>query len=488
MTPRTWTDYFDQDQLRAHQEWARQRAGSGRLVLEARDFRGAELAAAELTGVRLVRCDLTNARLVGAALTEAECIECRFGRANLREAYLNCATLEKCDFSFADLTEAEVSAATITGGTWGEAVLLKSNLAKAALSGTDLHDAHLEEANLTKASIFDACLRGAFLDRALVTFAHLQRVDLRNASIERMELTGTNLTECALHGARGTPSASGTVVLASIDLSPEYDASVVVGELPRADRLHRRRSQGAQGHLAPRRPHPRRRPLGAGEGRPADRLLHRRGGSSGSRGRGAEAGAGGRMSPGKENDVHRLLDIVVEEVSLVDRAANKRRFLVVKRSDPELACPAPAHAAGRRDDRAPEPHAARPAGAHPAGADLRHRRCGRRRFNCVKAIPDALGPPPDPTVLAAALPALSAKVAKLLRLVPQLSLPLLVVGLIDLLIDALGKAKRELQHLQAQMTQLAGVLDRARDLDDPGLLAIAVGAQANVNQEAANVG
>lgn len=30
--------------------------------------------------------------------------------------------------------------------------------------------------------------------------------------------------------------------------------------------------------------------------------------------------------------VHRLRDIVVEEVSLVDRAANKRRFLLVKRS------------------------------------------------------------------------------------------------------------------------------------------------------------
>ena len=30
--------------------------------------------------------------------------------------------------------------------------------------------------------------------------------------------------------------------------------------------------------------------------------------------------------------MHRLRDILVEEVSLVDRAANKRRFLVVKRS------------------------------------------------------------------------------------------------------------------------------------------------------------
>lgn len=34
-----------------------------------------------------------------------------------------------------------------------------------------------------------------------------------------------------------------------------------------------------------------------------------------------------------KDDVHRLRDILVEEVSLVDRAANKRRFLVVKRSD-----------------------------------------------------------------------------------------------------------------------------------------------------------
>ena len=35
-----------------------------------------------------------------------------------------------------------------------------------------------------------------------------------------------------------------------------------------------------------------------------------------------------------EAGVHRLLDIVVEEVSLVDRAANKHRFLIVKRSEP----------------------------------------------------------------------------------------------------------------------------------------------------------
>ena len=35
----------------------------------------------------------------------------------------------------------------------------------------------------------------------------------------------------------------------------------------------------------------------------------------------------------KADGVHRLVDMVVEEVSLVDRAANKHRFLIVKRDD-----------------------------------------------------------------------------------------------------------------------------------------------------------
>jgi len=39
--------------------------------------------------------------------------------------------------------------------------------------------------------------------------------------------------------------------------------------------------------------------------------------------------------------VSRLIDIQVEEVSLVDRAANQRRFLIVKRSEPDMAEPTP---------------------------------------------------------------------------------------------------------------------------------------------------
>jgi len=109
-------------------------------------------------------------------------------------------------------------------------------------------------------------------------------------------------------------------------------------------------------------------------------------------------------------------------------------------------------------------------------------------FNCIKAIPDALGPPPDPTVLAACLPELAKKISELLKLLPQLSLPYLVRQIIDLVIDTLRKARDALVHLQLQMQQILRAIDRATDLDDAGLMAITVCAQANVAQEAANVG
>jgi hypothetical protein len=109
-------------------------------------------------------------------------------------------------------------------------------------------------------------------------------------------------------------------------------------------------------------------------------------------------------------------------------------------------------------------------------------------FNCVKAIPDALGPPPDPTILAACIPELGEKVSKLLRLLPPLSLPLTVIGLIDLVIDALEQARRQLVQLQQQVLQILNAIDRATELEDAGLMAITTCARTNVAQEAANVG
>lgn len=109
-------------------------------------------------------------------------------------------------------------------------------------------------------------------------------------------------------------------------------------------------------------------------------------------------------------------------------------------------------------------------------------------FECIKAIPQTIGPPPDPTALATAIPELAQKVGKLLGLIPQLSLPLTVVGLIDLILDTLRKTRDQLEHLQKRLESVSAATSLAIELGDPGLLDIALCAEANVAQEAANIG
>lgn len=72
-----------------------------------------------------------------------------------------------------------------------------------------------------------------------------------------------------------------------------------------------------------------------------------------------------------EQDVNRLLDIVVEEVSLVDRAANKQRFLIVKRSNEmdETTTESTAEETQVSEDSATSEGSGKAKGAGPEGAD-----------------------------------------------------------------------------------------------------------------------
>jgi hypothetical protein len=114
--------------------------------------------------------------------------------------------------------------------------------------------------------------------------------------------------------------------------------------------------------------------------------------------------------------------------------------------------------------------------------------CIAALYACSKAVVDALGPPPDPTKLAACVPELAEKVSKLLGLVPVLSLPLLILGLVDLLIAVLSDARAQLTHLQAELEQAARIIERARELNDPNLEKIWGCVRESVDQEAANLG
>src|ERR1700728_1039406 len=55
-------------------------------------------------------------------------------------------------------------------------------------------------------------------------------------------------------------------------------------------------------------------------------------------------------------------------------------------------------------------------------------------FNCLQAIPHCFGPPPDPSQLVSCLPDLAQKIMKVVEMIPQVSLPITIAHLVDLVI------------------------------------------------------
>ncbi|WP_428263679.1 hypothetical protein [Haliangium sp.] len=102
---------------------------------------------------------------------------------------------------------------------------------------------------------------------------------------------------------------------------------------------------------------------------------------------------------------------------------------------------------------------------------------------CMEAVPDALGPPPDPGKMAGALSDLVPKVAKLADLVPQLAAPRLVLGMIDTLIDYLEGVRDQIEAIVLQVERTAKALDRANELGDASLADIATCSQANTQAQ-----
>ena len=111
-------------------------------------------------------------------------------------------------------------------------------------------------------------------------------------------------------------------------------------------------------------------------------------------------------------------------------------------------------------------------------------------FEAIKKLPTVvlklIGPPPDPNAINEILPL--RQIAKLAKLMPQLAVPLMLVGILDLLINTLQQARAEFVHLQSQASQVASCAERAKQLNDLQLMSIAECMRHNVAREATNIG
>src|ERR1044071_8208187 len=92
-------------------------------------------------------------------------------------------------------------------------------------------------------------------------------------------------------------------------------------------------------------------------------------------------------------------------------------------------------------------------------------------FNAVKAIPDAISHL-DPSKITDALPDLANKAARVAAIVPQLSVPLMILGLIDTLLSFLGGLSGQLRAIIDQQARIQKAENRAAELGNAQLQAV----------------
>jgi hypothetical protein len=104
-------------------------------------------------------------------------------------------------------------------------------------------------------------------------------------------------------------------------------------------------------------------------------------------------------------------------------------------------------------------------------------------FRCVKAIPDAITSL-NPSELIQCVPVLAAAVDKVMKLIPQLSIPKMVIAMIKNIARLIRSVATNFDYIRSQFQKIADMIDRAAEWNDQGLSGLLVCSQRTVEQTA----
>ncbi|TAE60238.1 MAG: hypothetical protein EAZ76_10735 [Nostocales cyanobacterium] len=185
------------------------------------DFRGANFAEANLSGIKLTRVNFSEANFSVANMSGITLVDSNLSYARLNVARLSGATLagsilNNCSFNVANLMRADMSRTQLRNCSFIRAELIRTDFSRADMSETnlnsaDLREANLQQTNLRHVNLSDANLRGANLREANLEIANLSGsdltatdmsgVNLRDAEMRQTNLCMTNLSGADLSGA-----------------------------------------------------------------------------------------------------------------------------------------------------------------------------------------------------------------------------------------------------------------------------------------------
>jgi uncharacterized protein YjbI with pentapeptide repeats len=141
-----------------------------------------------LSGVSMIRVDLTKALMNGVRLGSAELIGC-----NLSGVNLNGVEMDEANLSGALLVDAELSGSVLSLSDFNGADMGRARLSGAWINLSQLVGAKLSGANLSGSTFFGTDLTGTDLSKAKLNGAILIGADLSGADLRGADLTGARL-------------------------------------------------------------------------------------------------------------------------------------------------------------------------------------------------------------------------------------------------------------------------------------------------------
>ena len=100
-------------------------------------------------------------------------------------------------------------------------------------------------------------------------------------------------------------------------------------------------------------------------------------------------------------------------------------------------------------------------------------------FKCLNAIPDAITSL-DPSELTECLPVLAELVDQLLKQIPQMSIPKMVISAIKMVAQVISGVATDLRYIESQLQRVATQIDRAAELGNVSMNGFLVCAQGDL--------
>lgn len=108
-------------------------------------------------------------------------------------------------------------------------------------------------------------------------------------------------------------------------------------------------------------------------------------------------------------------------------------------------------------------------------------------FDCIQAIPDSLGPPPDPTAIISCISALAKAVEKLLKLIPPIPIFELAKDILHVIIVALQGIRAKLSAMINHLNRILAAGVAAQELGNLQLQLVVDCAQGNIDAQMENM-